>query len=97
MRSLLPTHLDGLTTIFMDMDKDGKIWFTDTPNSKIGNFDPKTEEFEIIPLPQFTLVNQEINSYINVAIDHDNDVWVAIMDQSILLEYDQETKKFDIL
>ena len=85
----------GLTTIFMDMDKDGKIWFTDTPNSKIGNFDPKTEEFEIIPLPQFTLVNQR-SIPTSVAIDHDNDVWVAIMDQSILLEYDQETKKFDI-
>ena len=86
-----PYTFSGLTTIFMDMDKDGKIWFTDTPNSKIGNFDPKTEEFEIIPLPQFTLVNQR-SIPTSVAIDHDNDVWVAIMDQSILLEYDQETK-----
>ena len=90
-----PYTFSGLTTIFMDMDKDGKIWFTDTPNSKIGNFDPKTEEFEIIPLPQFTLVNQR-SIPTSVAIDHDNDVCVAIMDQSILLEYDQETKKFDI-
>ena len=90
-----PYTFSGLTTIFMDMDKDGKIWFTDTPNSKIGNFYPKTEEFEIIPLPQFTLVNQR-SIPTSVAIDHDNDVWVAIMDQSILLEYDQETKKFDI-
>ena len=90
-----PYTFSGLTTIFMDMDKDGKIWFTDTPNSKIGNFDPKTEEFEIIPLPQFTLVNQR-SIPTSVTIDHDNDVWVAIMDQSILLEYDQETKKFDI-
>ena len=90
-----PYTFSGLTTIFMDMDKDGKIWFTDTPNSKIGNFDPKTEEFEIIPLPQFTLVNQR-SIPTSVAIDHDNDDWVAIMDQSILLEYDQETKKFDI-
>ena len=90
-----PYTFSGLTTIFMDMDKEGKIWFTDTPNSKIGNFDPKTEEFEIIPLPQFTLVSQT-SIPTSVAIDHDNDVWIAIMDQSILLEYDQETKKFDI-
>ena len=90
-----PYTFSGLTTIFMDMDKEGKIWFTDTPNSKIGNFDPQTEEFEIISLPQFTLVNQK-SIPTSVAIDHDNDVWVAIMDQSILLEYDQETKKFDI-
>jgi len=90
-----PYTFSGLTTIFMDMDKEGKIWFTDTPNSKIGNFDPQTEEFEIIALPQFTLVNQK-SIPTSVAIDHDNDVWVAVMDQSILLEYDQETKKFDI-
>ena len=90
-----PYTFSGLTTIFMDMDKEGKIWFTDTPNSKIGNFDPQTEEFEIISLPQFTLVSQK-SIPTSVAIDHDNDVWIAIIDQSILLEYDQETKKFDI-
>jgi len=90
-----PYTFSGLTTIFMDMDKEGKIWFTDTPNSKIGNFNPQTEEFEIISLPQFTLVSQK-SIPTSVAIDHDNDVWVAVMDQSILLEYDQETKKFDI-
>ena len=50
---------DGLTTIFMDIGKDGKIWFTDTPNSKIGSFDPKTEKFQTIELPQFTLVSQK--------------------------------------
>jgi len=90
-----PYTFSGQTTIFMDMDKEGKIWFSDTPNSKIGNFDPKTEEFEIISLPQFTLVSQK-SIPTSVAIDHDNDVWIAIIDQSILLEYDQETKNFDI-
>ena len=32
----------------------------------------------------------------SIAIDHDNNVWVAIIDQSILLEYEQETKRFHI-
>ena len=41
----------GISTIFLDIDHDGKIWFTDTPNSKIGNFDPKTEKFEVIEIP----------------------------------------------
>ena len=80
----------------MDIDKDGKIWFTDTPNSKIGNFDPKTEQFEIINLPQFTLGSAFIQKSIptSVAVDHDNDVWIAVIDKSILLQYDQTTKKF---
>tara|TARA_B100000745_G_scaffold179528_1_gene117602 strand:- start:94 stop:2850 length:2757 start_codon:yes stop_codon:yes gene_type:complete len=90
-----PYTFDGLTTIFMDIDNDGKIWFTDTPNSKIGSFDPKTEQFEIIELPQFTLVSKK-SIPTSIAIDHDNNVWVAIIDQSILLEYEQETKRFHI-
>jgi copper transport protein len=90
-----PYTFDGLTTIFMDIDNDGKIWFTDTPNSKIGSFDPKTEQFEIIELPQFTLVSKK-SIPTSIAIDHDNNVWVAIIDQSLLLEYEQETKRFHI-
>ena len=90
-----PYTFDGLTTIFMDIDLDGKIWFTDTPNSTIGNFNPKTEQFEIIDLPQFTLVSKK-SLPTSVAIDQENDVWIAIIDQSLLLEYDQTTKKFQI-
>ena len=87
---------DGLTTIFMDMGKDGKIWFTDTPNSKIGSFDPKTEKFEIIKLPQFTLVSKK-SLPTSVAVDSENNVWVAVIDQSIILEYNQYSKKFKII
>ena len=79
----------------MDIDLVGKIWFTDTPNSTIGNFNPKTEQFEIIDLPQFTLVSKK-SLPTSVAIDQENDVWIAIIDQSLLLEYDQTTKKFQI-
>ena len=87
---------DGLTTIFMDIGKDGKIWFTDTPNSKIGSFDPKTEKFETIKLPQFNLaVKKSLPT--SVAVDNENDVWVAVIDQSLLLEYNQSTKKFKIV
>ena len=47
--SSLFSHFFGISTIFLDIDHDGKIWFTDTPNSKIGNFDPKTEKFDYLP------------------------------------------------
>ena len=91
-----PYTFDGLTTIFMDIGKDGKIWFTDTPNSKIGSFDPKTEKFETIQLPQFSLAIKK-SLPTSVAVDNDNDVWVAVIDQSLLLEYNQSTKKFKIV
>jgi copper transport protein len=91
-----PYTFDGLTTIFMDIGKDGKIWFTDTPNSKIGSFDPKTEKFETIQLPQFNLVSKK-SLPTSVGVDSDNDVWIAVIDQSLLLEYNQSTKKFKII
>ena len=91
-----PYTFDGLSTIFMDIGKDGKIWFTDTPNSKIGSFDPKTEKFEIIELPQFTLVSKK-SIPTSVAVDSEDNVWVAVIDQSIILEYNQSTKKFKII
>ena len=91
-----PYTFDGLTTIFMDIGKDGKIWFTDTPNSKIGSFDPKTEQFETIQLPQFNLVSKK-SLPTSVGVDNDNDVWIAVIDQSLLLEYNQSTKKFKII
>ena len=87
---------DGLSTIFMDIGKDGKIWFTDTPNSKIGSFDPRTEKFETIQLPQFQLAIKK-SLPTSVAVDNENDVWVAVIDQSIILEYNQSTKKFKII
>jgi len=80
----------------MDIGRDGKIWFTDTPNSKIGSFDPKTEKFEVIKLPQFTLVSEK-SLPTSVAVDAENDVWVAVIDQSLLLEYNQTTEKFKII
>ncbi|MDC0199940.1 CopD family protein [Candidatus Nitrosopelagicus sp.] len=91
-----PYTFDGLTTIFMDIGKDGKIWFTDTPNSKIGSFDPKTEKFETIELPQFNLVSKK-SLPTSVGVDNENDVWVAVIDQSLMLEYNQSTKKFKII
>ena len=91
-----PYTFDGQTTIFMDIGKDGKIWFTDTPNSKIGSFDPKTEKFETIQLPQFNLAIKK-SLPTSVGVDNENDVWVAVIDQSLLLEYNQSTKKFKII
>ena len=85
---------DGISTIFLDMDQSGKIWFTDTPNSQIGSFNPSTEKFEIIKIPQLHLT--EPNSIpIAVEVDHDDDIWIALVDKHSLLEYDQQSKTFD--
>jgi len=84
----------GISTIFLDLDHDGKIWFTDTPNSKIGNFDPKTEKFEIIEIP--SLVDTSPYSIpIALKVDFDNNIWIAVVDTDMLLMYNQNSKEFE--
>ena len=84
----------GLSTIFLDIDHNGKIWFTDTPNSKIGYFDPKTESFELIEIPSLAL-HTPYSIPISLKVDLDNNIWVAVVDRDMLLVYDQESKEFE--
>ena len=84
----------GISTIFLDIDHDGKIWFTDTPNSKIGNFDPRTEKFEVIEIP--SLVDTSPYSIpIALKVDFDNNIWIAVVDTDMLLVYSQDSKEFE--
>lgn len=78
----------GQISVTLNIDNDGKIWFTDTPDSKIGFFDPSTEKFENIDLPIKSVP-------IFIETDHKNNIWVALADKNILLEYKQGEKKFE--
>ena len=62
---------EGKTSIVVTIDNDGKIWFTDTPESNIGVLDPITEEIQIIPLPMDSIP-------IEIEADFDNNMWVAL-------------------
>ena len=84
----------GISTIFLDIDQNGKIWFTDTPNSKIGNFDPNTEKFEIIEIPSLT-AKSPYSIPISLKVDSDNNIWIAVVDRDMLLTYNQDSKEFE--
>jgi copper transport protein len=87
-------EFDGLTTIFIDIDQNGKIWFTDTPNSMIGSFDPKTEKFETIKIPLLNAISEQ-SIPIAVKADFENRIWVALVDKHLLLVYNQNTNEFE--
>jgi len=87
-------EFNGLTTIFLDIDQDGKIWFTDTPNSMIGSFDPKTEKFETIKIPLLDAISEQ-SIPIAVKTDFQNRIWVALVDKHRLLVYNQNIKEFE--
>ena len=87
-------EFDGLTTIFIDIDQNGKIWFTDTPNSMIGSFDPRTEKFETVKIPLLDAISEQ-SIPIAVKADLENRIWVALVDKHMLLVYNQNTNKFE--
>lgn len=81
-------EFDGQIAVTLNIDNDGKIWYTDTPNSRIGFFDPATERFENIDLPVKSVP-------IFMETDLKNNIWIALSDKNILLKYYQNEKKFE--
>ncbi|MGI0008585.1 MAG: virginiamycin B lyase family protein [Nitrosopumilaceae archaeon] len=81
-------EFDGQISVTLNIDNNGKIWYTDTPNSRIGFFDPSTEKFENIDLPIKSIP-------IFTETDLKNNIWVALADRNILLKYNQVEKKFE--
>ncbi len=81
-------EFEGLTTIVLAKDDEGKIWFTDTPNKKIGFLKPETEKIQTIPLPTEAIA-------LSVQPDLDNNIWVSLVDKNMLLKYEQDTGIFE--
>jgi copper transport protein len=86
-KQFTPYEFEGKTTVFLKID-DGKIWFTDTPDGKIGYFDFNTEKFTIIPLPIKSIP-------ISLETDLSGNIWIALVDQHMLLKYDSDTNQFE--
>ena len=79
---------EGLTTIVLAKDSEGKIWFTDTPNSKIGFLNPETNKIQTISLPIKSIP-------ISLQPDFDNNIWISLVDKNMLLRYEQDSGNFE--
>lgn len=79
-------EFDGKTTVFLKIEG-SKIWFTDTPEGKIGYFDTLTETFTIIPLPVKALP-------ISLESDLDGNIWIALVDRHSILKYSPHSGEF---
>ena len=81
-------EFEGMTSITLTQDNDGNIWFTDTPNNKIGYLNPKNEQIETIALPTEAIP-------ISLQADLSNNIWVSLFDKNMLLKYNQDSGIFD--
>ena len=85
---------DGLTTMILTKDNDGKIWFTDTPRNQIGYIDPKTNEISTITLPKIQPIISD-NTATFIQSDFEGNIWTAIINKDVILKYDQKKQTFE--
>ena len=84
---------EGLTTMILTMDDNGKIWFTDTPSNQIGYIDPASNEISTVSLPKVQpVISQNTPTFIQS--DFEGNIWIAIVNKDVILRYDQNQQTF---
>ena len=85
---------DGLTTILLTQDSEGKIWFTDTPRNQIGYFDPKNQQITTKSLPKLApVINDNTPTFIQA--DFDGNIWISVTNKDTILKYHPKSDTFE--
>ena len=85
---------DGLTTMFLTKDNQGKIWFVDTPRNQIGYFDPSNNQIITKTLPKIAPVIYE-NTATFIQADFDGNIWISITNKDLILKYQPKFDTFE--
>ncbi len=85
---------DGITTTFLTQDKEGKIWFVDTPRNQIGFINPQTKEITTKTIPKLDPVISD-NTPLFIKADFDGNIWVTIVNKDRIVKYIPENDEFE--
>ena len=89
-----PYSFDGITTTFLTLDNEGKIWFVDTPRNQIGFLDPQTKEITTKTIPKLDPVISD-NTPLFIKADFDGNIWVTVVNKDRILKYMPESDEFE--
>ena len=85
-------EFDGNISLFMDMDGEGRLWFTDPLSESIGYLEPETGHTTTIRAPPLEPADVESRLMFIAAPD---DIWVAAAAKDSILRYDPHTGEFE--
>ena len=85
---------DGLATMFLTLDTNGRIWFTDTPRNQIGFIDIESKKITTKTLPKLDPVISE-NSPLFLTTDFNDNIWITIVNKDRILKYLPEEDTFE--
>ncbi|MXY61749.1 MAG: copper resistance protein CopD [Cenarchaeum sp. SB0665_bin_23] len=86
---------DGGVSLFLDVDHNGNIWFTDAPGGQIGYLQPTVGEFTLIPIPELGPVDLE-SVITAIRADHNGNIWTAVTTKDAILYYNTQNETFQI-
>lgn len=90
---LVPTYCSEPVGIVVDSS--GKVWFAETLAGKIGIFDPKTEEFEEIEIPNWRTKGAFGSMVWGMKFDREGNLWFTDEVGNSIRNYDPVTGKFE--
>jgi copper transport protein len=89
-----PHSFDGVASVMLTKDKDGKIWFNDPPRNQIGFFDPDNSKITTITLPKVAPVI-DISRTTSIQADFEGNIWIIINNKDKILKYLPDSNTFE--
>jgi copper transport protein len=89
-----PHSFDGVVSVMLTKDNNGKIWFNDPPRNQIGFFDPDNEEITIITIPKIAPVI-DASTTTSIQADFDGNIWIAIINKDKILKFIPDSNTFE--
>jgi copper transport protein len=85
---------DGVVSVMLTKDNEGKIWFNDPPRNQIGFYDPDNSEITTITLPKIAPVIDDSRTTFLQA-DFDGNIWIVINNKDKILKYSPDFDSFE--
>lgn len=76
------------------VDPDGFVWYASFGEPVLGRLDPKTGKTKEYPLP--VLKPGHINGNLDLVLDEERNLWIAMTFQAGVAKFDRKTEKFTI-
>jgi copper transport protein len=89
-----PHSFDGVVSVMLTKDNNGKIWFNDPPRNQIGFFDPDNEEITTITLPKVAPVI-DMSRTTSIQADFEGNIWIIINNKDKILKYLPDSNTFE--
>ena len=85
---------DGVVSVILTKDNEGKIWFNDPPRNQIGFFDPNDGEITTITLPKIApTIDPSRTTFLQS--DFDGNIWIVINNKDKILKYSPDSNSFE--